>query len=134
MDLVKRWRWVMVGVIFFDMAITHIGQPSTYWTDPSTVREGNQWFRAVMAQGAWVSLLVDFLYLSGSFWLVSKLPWRLGLALLLGLALGHFFGGSTWICYRYGFGVQGVVIYAILVSGVLAFLAPKELKLERAGE
>ncbi len=118
----------MMSVIFFDIAITLIGQPVCYWTDPSTVHESNQWFQTIMARGPWVSVSVDFVYLSGCFSLVSFLPGKVGVALMLGLLLGHFFGGSTWLCYKFGFGLQGVVLYAIFVSGMLAWLAPKQLK------
>lgn len=126
-DLVKRWRWVMLSVILFDIAITLIGQPASYWTNPLTAHEGNQWFHPIMARGPWVSVAVDFVYLSGCFLLVSLLPRRIGITLMLGLLLGHFFGGSTWICYKFGFGIQGVVLYSIFVSGLLSWLVPEKL-------
>lgn len=109
----------MAGVILFDMAATFVGQPASYWSNPSTVHEGNRLFHWVMSQGYLVALLVDAVYLVGSVFLVSILPWRLGLTLLFALVLGHYFGGSTWLCFRYGLGAQGMVLYGLLVAAAL---------------
>ncbi len=109
----------MAGVILFDMAATFAGQPASYWSDPATVHEGNRLFHWVMSRGYPVAMLVDAVYLAGSVLLVSILPWRLGLTLLFALVLGHYFGGSTWLCFRYGLGAQGMVLYGLLLAAVL---------------
>lgn len=121
-DIVRRLRWVMLAVILFDIAITLYSQPASYWTDPSTVEEGNRLFHLIMAKGYKVSLLVDVFYVGGSFLLVSILPWRLALLLLLSLVLGHFFGASTWLCFYYQLGAKAMVLYGVLVSAVLVFV------------
>jgi len=114
--LILRLRWIMLAVILADIVITFVSQPASYWADPATVREGNRWFHAVMARGFTTALLVDVVYLAGSWLLVSRLPWRIGLTLLFALLLGHYFGASTWICFHYKLGVQGMVLYGVLVS------------------
>ena len=118
-DLVRRLRWVMVAVILIDMAITLIGQPASYWSDPATVHEGNRLFHWIMSKGYQVTLLADLIYVGGSFFLVSILPWRLGLTLLFALVLGHYFGASTWLCFRYQLGAAGMVLYGVLLATVL---------------
>ena len=117
--LIRRLRWVMMGVILFDIVITLLGQPASYWTDPSMVREENQWFHFIMSQGHWVSILTDVLYLTGSFLLVTYLPWRIALTLLFALMLGHFMGGASWLCFYHRLGVQALVIYAAVLGGVI---------------
>ncbi len=121
--LVKRLRWVMTAVILVDIALTLSGQPPSYWKDPSTVDEGNRLFHQIMSKGIMVTLLVDLIYVSGSVLLVSILPWRVGLTLLLALVLGHFFGGSTWLCFRYQLGATGMVLYGLLLAVVFVIVA-----------
>ncbi len=114
--LVRRLRWVMLAVILIDITATLTGQPSTYWSDPRTVEEGNRLFHWIMSQGYHVSLFVDLFYVGGSFLLVTYLPWRLGLSLLFALILGHFFGGSSWLCYRFQLGAMGMILYGVLLA------------------
>lgn len=125
MDLklvVRRLRWLMLGVILFDMAITLIGQPASYWTDPSTVHEENDLYHIIMSKGIGFLFVTDLIYLTSSFFLVTFLPLRLALILCFSLILGHFFGGASWICFRYQWGVAGMVAYAIVLSAILAVL------------
>lgn len=114
--LPRRLRWIMLAVIVFDISMTFLGQPPSYWTQPATVDEGNRLFHLVMSQGWLFTLLVDAVYLAGSFALVSFLPWRAGLALLLALVFGHFFGGSTWLFFRFKLGAQAFILYGALLS------------------
>ncbi|HRQ90750.1 MAG TPA: hypothetical protein PLA50_18300 [Bacteroidia bacterium] len=109
----------MVAVILIDMVATLAGQPPSYWSDPGTVDEGNRLFRWIMSKGFVVALLAKLLYAGGSFLLVSVLPWRLGLTLLFALVLGHYFGASTWLCYRYQLGAAGMVLYGVLLAAAL---------------
>jgi len=112
----------MVGVILGDLVLTYLGQPASYWSDPETVHEGNQWFHWVMSRGPLFAWAIDLLYLAGCFLLVSLLPKRGALILLLALVLGHFFGGASWLCFRFGGGAQGMILYGILVSTLLVLL------------
>ena len=133
--LIRRLRWVMMAVILFDIVITLLGQPASYWTDPSTAREENQWFHFIMSQGHWVSILTDVLYLTGSFLLVTYLPWRIALTLLFALILGHFVGGASWLCFYHRLGVQALVIYAAVLGGVMVFACFRPRRVpEGAGE
>lgn len=109
----------MLAVIFFDMSITLIGQPTSYWSNPSTVREENELYHLIMSKGVGTLMLTDLVYLTGSFLLVTFLPVRLAAALLFALIFGHFFGGSTWLCFHFKLGVTGIVIYGILLSAVI---------------
>ncbi len=132
-SMIRRLRWVMLVVILADIILTLSGQPRSYWSDPSTVRESNELFHFIMSRGYGVSLAVDVVYLGGSFLLVSKLPCRLGAVLLLSLVFGHFFGGASWLLFRYQLGVQSVVFYGIAVSIliVLAAVPPRRFRRPR---
>ncbi|NLT71875.1 MAG: hypothetical protein GXX91_14465 [Verrucomicrobiaceae bacterium] len=128
--MIRRLRWVMLLVILADILLTLSGQPRSYWTDPSTVRESNALFHYIMSKGYGVSLAVDVFYVGGCFLLVSKLPCRLGAVLLFSLVFGHFFGGASWLLFRYQLGVQSVVYYGIAVSIliVLAAVPPRRAR------
>lgn len=118
-NLPRRLRWIMLAAIVFDISMTFLGQPPSYWTQPTTVDEGNRLFHLVMSQGWGFTLLVDAVYLAGSFVLVSFLPWRAGLMLLLALVFGHFFGGSTWLIFRFKLGAQAFILYGALLSALM---------------
>lgn len=137
-DLVRRLRWVVVAVILVDLGLTYLGQPKTYWADPSTVDEGNRLFHLTMSQGYPISFLIDAVYVVGCVVLVTILPWRLGLTFGLALVLGHFFGGSTWLCFRFQFGAQAMIGYAVVLAvalvavGSAAFNGPRRHAADRS--
>jgi len=120
--LIRRWRWVMMAMILADITLTLVGQPREYWTDPSKVHEGNELFHFIMSKGAAVSILVDVFYLLGAFLFVSKLPVRLGTALMLSLMFGHYFGASSWLYMRFHLGAAGVISYGVLIAVVLTWV------------
>jgi hypothetical protein len=119
---IRRMRWLMTAVILFDIVITLHGQPASYWTDPSTVREENEWFHFIMSKGPVVSMVTDIFYLAGSFLLVSCLPARPAIALMSALVLGHFTGGASWLCFHHRLGVQALVIYAAVLGSLIAWI------------
>ncbi len=121
--MIRRLRWVMLFVVLADIIITLSGQPRSYWTDPSTVREDNALFHFIMSKGYGVSLAVDVFYVGGCFFLVSKLPCRFGAVLLFSLVFGHFFGGASWLAFRYQWGVQAIILYGIVLSLLIVFVA-----------
>jgi len=120
--LIRRCRWVMLVMILCDMTLTMIGQPPAYWTDPSKVDEGNKLFHLIMSKGPAVSMAVDALYLLGAYLLVTKLPARLGTALMLALMFGHYFGASSWLYMRFKLGAAGVIGYGVLIAVVLTWV------------
>lgn len=63
--VIKRLRWVMVCVIFFDFANTLLGQPGTYWQHPETVNEHNPLFHALLAHSWLLFVLFNLFYLAG---------------------------------------------------------------------
>ena len=120
--LIRRCRWVMMAMILADITLTMIGQPREYWTDPSKVHEGNELFHFIMSKGPAVSITVDVLYLLGAYLLVTKLPVRLGTALMLALMFGHYFGASSWLYMRFHLGAAGVISYGVLIAVVLTWV------------
>ena len=120
---VRRLRWVMVCAMLFDSAITLIGQPSSYWHHPYTVREGNGFFRYFFSHGLSAYILTILVYISVVFFLVSILPRRLALVSVFAFILGHYFGASTWLNYYRHFGVNAPIIYGIILGVVFVQLA-----------
>jgi len=56
----------MASVMLFDLAITLVGQPATYWRDPGTVEEHNRFMRVVVSQGWLPCILLGLLYIAAS--------------------------------------------------------------------
>ncbi len=109
----------MTGVILLDLVCTFAGQPASYWRDPTTGIEGNRLVKRIVVEGHLPFLLASILYVSAVTWLVSITPRKLALMGILGMIFGHYFGASTWLCYRFGIGVQGPILYGILLGILL---------------
>ena len=77
--IIRRLRWLMVCVMLFDSSITLLGQPSSYWYHPQTVRENNGLFRYFFSQGVSVYVVTTVVYILVVVLLVSVLPRRLAL-------------------------------------------------------
>src|SRR5581483_9641285 len=120
---VNRLRWVMVGAMLFDKLNTLLGQPDAYWQHPTVTNEGDPFFRFFLSRGLPVFLLFSLIYISVIFLLVSVVPRRLGLVIAFAFILGHFLGASTWLAYRWHFGVAGPILYGIILSVVIVLSA-----------
>jgi len=120
---VRRLRWVMACAMLFDFCITFVGQPSSYWQHPHTVREGNGFFRYFFSHGLSACILTEVVYISAVFFLVSILPRRLALVSVFAFILGHYFGASTWLNYYWHFGINAPIIYGIILGVVFVQLA-----------
>lgn len=109
----------MLLVMVVDLAITLLGQPDSYWTDPRTAAEGNVVVRFFMHQGLALFALACIAYGPLAVFLVSALPRRIGLFLLLTLTLWHYHGASTWLGghfdTRASVWLYGIVLAATLV-------------------
>lgn len=117
--IVRRLRWVMVGVILFDFANTLLGQPITYWQHPETVNEHNQLINSIATHGCLFLILFMALYTVGAFLLVTFLRGRLALVGLFAFVLCHFHGGASWLERHWGFGNAGAIVYGIVLAAVL---------------
>jgi hypothetical protein len=127
----------MVCVMLFDSSITLLGQPSSYWYHPQTVRENNGLFRYFFSQGVSVYVVTTVVYILVVVLLVSVLPRRLALVCVFSFILGHYFGASTWLDYHWNLGINGPIIYGIVLGVMfvhLAFSAPAEPIPERSKE
>ncbi|MFO1477410.1 MAG: hypothetical protein U1F98_12240 [Verrucomicrobiota bacterium] len=131
---VKRLRWVMVGTMLFDKINTLLGQPSSYWQRPTTADEGDAFFYFFLSRGLPVYLLFSLVYIVVIFLLVSVLPRRLGLIIIFAFILCHFLGASTWLAYRWHFGVTGPIIYGIILSVLIVLLAFPDAEKGAAGK
>jgi len=121
--VVKRLRWVMLGAILFDNINTLVGQPSSYWQHPETVQEGNHLTHWFISRGCMSFCLYELAYMAGTFLLVSIIPRRLALVVILAFIFGHYYGASTWLAHRWHLGTQGTVIYAIILAAIVVLAA-----------
>ena len=119
---VKQLRWVMVFTIVFDKFCTLIGQPNSYWHHPETMIEGNQFVRQFLGQGLTVYIPFSVAYIFLMVLLASIIPRKLALVLIFYGIFGHYFAASTWLVYRFHFGVNACAIYGIFVGVVLVQL------------
>jgi hypothetical protein len=115
----RRLRWLMAIVMLTDLGLTLAGQPSTYWQAPSTANEGNHLAHYFIVHGWAPFLSLGLLDVAGMVVLVSILPQRLALAVLLTNVLIHYFGGSSWITHHLQFGVKENVIYGAILATAL---------------
>lgn len=116
LQVIRRIRWVMIGMILFDIAVTYAGQPSSYWKDPSTVQEGNRLWHSVMTKGPGPAVAGNIAYLVLAYALASLPTWRLAGLFTAAFMFGHFFGASTWITYHFKLGAMGMVVYALFAA------------------
>ncbi len=112
----KKLKWLMVLVLSIDTTCTLIGQPDSYWHSPLTGNEGNDFFRLFLVQGYIPFIIWSILYILAMLILVSLIPGRTAAVIMYALILGHYFGASTWLDYRFGFGASGPIIYGALIS------------------
>jgi len=99
--IVRRLRWTTLLVMLLDAVITVIGQPASFWHDPSTTTEANSIVRFFLARGIIPYLLVGSLYIAGTLFIASITPKRIGLTILFFTILGHSFGFTTWLRYHF---------------------------------
>jgi len=123
--VLKRLRWTMVAVILIDAVNTLLGQPRSYWTDPSTTNEQRPLVRFFAQLGWFPFILYWIVYIVGAFLFVSKLPRRIALIGIFTFILPHYFGATTWWVYQWGYGQKAATIYGFLLAVIvgLAFLS-----------
>src|SRR5450432_728844 len=96
--IVKRLRWVMLGVMLFSMVATLAGQPPEFWTHPerairfdglSIYDHTNHKFEFLLGHG-WKSYVVACaVYFAAAFALVSVLPKKAALIAIFSFLFGH---------------------------------------------
>lgn len=121
--IVRRLRWVMLGVILFDNINTLAGQPGIYWQHPETVQEGNHLTHFFISRGWMFFCLYEVAYMAGIFLLASIVPRPLALVVMFAFIFGHYYGASTWLADRWHLGTQGTVIYGIILAAIVVWVA-----------
>jgi hypothetical protein len=124
-NVLKRLRWTMVGVIALDAANTLLGQPRTYWTNPSTTNEHTPFVRFFAQLGGLPFILYWVVYTVAASLFVSKLPKRFAPIGIFTFILPHYFGATTWWVYEWGYGQKAATIYGFSLAVILglAFLS-----------
>jgi len=135
--IVRRLRWVMLGVMLFSMIATVSGQSQEFWTHPErAVRfdglsihdKTNPKFEFFIGRGWEAYLLTCLTYFGATFALVSVLPQRPALIGTLSLIFSHLYAGSNWLAVRWQYGVKGPMVYSFAVAifvTLAAFPDPK---------
>src|SRR4051812_10442462 len=105
----KNLSLISLVVILIDILATYFGQRDNGISEVNPIgiyflKFGKAHF---LSAGIIYAFLIGLIIHKTRGWL-SKL---LGYSFLL----GHFFGGSTWFCYSYGFGFFGIAIYGFSV-------------------
>jgi hypothetical protein len=121
--ITKRLRWVMIGAMLLDFAVTLAGQPSGFWSHPETMRESNQLVRLFLGRGWQAYFLFDLVVISGTFLLASILPRTIALICVFSATLGGFIGSSNWSFYDWRMGMETPVGYGIVLSIAIVALA-----------
>jgi hypothetical protein len=121
-ETVKRLRWVMVFTIVFDLFLTLLGQPSSYWHHPETLREGNSYTHHYLAQGPKVYIVYSLVLILVFVSLVSILPRKLALVIIFYKIFVHYFGACTWLDYHWQFGDSACCIYGIVLGLIIVQL------------
>jgi hypothetical protein len=118
-NIFKRLRWIMVGVIVMDAAITLWGQPRAYWSDPSTTNEQNTFVRFFARLGYQPFILYWVVYTAAAFFIVSRVPRRFALIAIFTFILPHYFGATSWWVYTWGYGHGAATLSGFALAVVL---------------
>ena len=118
----RRLRWVMVGTVLFDHLSTILGQPASYWQNPETAQEMNRGAHYFLARGLSAYLLFTLITVGFLFCLVSVLPRTMGLIIAFMVILIRYRAASSWLCYQTDLGLNGPLIYGIILSVLVVLL------------
>jgi len=118
-NIFKRLRWIMVGAIVHDAANTVLGQPRSYWTDPSKADEHNPFVRFFAHLGYLPFISYWVIYTAAAFLLVTRLPRRFAPIGIFAFILPHYFGATTWWDYDWGYGSKAATIYGFVLAVAL---------------
>ena len=111
-----RLRWLLLRVLLLDMALTLLGQPASFWRDPSTALESNPLVAWFMHRGYVLTIAAWLAFIAASFALVTFLPGRLGSITLYTFVLGAFAASCGWVVYRFQLGMPGLYFYSFAVA------------------
>ena len=117
--LVRYWRWIMVATLFVDFAFTLLGQPASYWHDPSTMHEGNSITRLFLGR-SWLHLLgMNLAFAAGELALVTFLPLPVAFVCAFAFTFGSFSGATNWLFYVWRLGWPAVIGYGLVLSALM---------------
>ncbi len=115
----RRLRWVMLGVILFNLVLSICGQPASYWHHPETADEGNRLFHFFMVLGPAAWLAFEVVYVAVAFAVASL---ACGTGALIGIfayIFGHYFGACTGLVFHWHLGAASFVIYGIVLACII---------------
>jgi hypothetical protein len=113
---IKRLCWIMIFAMLTDAVVTLCGQPRGYWHSPALVDEGNPASKFFLMQGWFAYVFEQAIICMAIFYLVSILSKRWGLFTAICFTLAGFTGASNWFFYRWIWGMEGPVIFGVMLS------------------
>lgn len=116
---IRRLRWVMIGTLLGDLAVTFAGQRASYWLNPSTVVESNRLVAPILSWGMVPTLLLTLFGVMGLLFTVSVLPKKWALMLMLTVTLSCYFGISSWLVFNFHLGSAAEMIGAVVLAVTL---------------
>jgi hypothetical protein len=122
-EAVNAWRWLMVAVLFVDFANTLLGQPASYWQDPSTMLESNSLTRMFLGRG-WIYYLgLDVILAAAQFALITALPLPIAFVSVFAFIFGNFVGASNWFFFEWQWGWIAPVAYGLILGTLMVLVA-----------
>jgi hypothetical protein len=112
----------MLSTMLFDIFLTLLGQPSSYWVHPDSLSERNSQTHYYLAKGISVYVAYELILILILFLLASTLPRKLALILIFYKSFAHYFGACTWLDYHWHFGGTVCSTYAIILGFVIVQL------------
>lgn len=135
--IVRRLRWIMLGVMLVSMIATLTGQPAGFWHNPeratrfdglSIYDHTNRKFEFFLGHGWAPYVTACTVYFVSAFAIVSLVPPRLAQIAIFAFIFGHFYGGSNWFAVRWQMGVRGPMVYAWTLAALLSLTILPVLK------
>jgi hypothetical protein len=121
--MLKRLSWIAAGALLVDFGNTLVGQPHSYWQNPAMAHEANALSRYFLMHGWWAFCIYDIAYCCVILLLASVLPRTGALISTFAFLLGGYAGASNWFFYEWRMGMETPVIYGIVLSAVLVWMA-----------
>ena len=112
--LKQKWFIIVVLALFLfsDCAVTLIGQPHSYWTNYSMVREGSPLWSFCLKTSPYVYICGWFIYWIMASIIALLLPRNVSLIYVTTIIVIHTCAMYGWFRYHFGGGWQTELWYA----------------------
>ncbi|HZP06078.1 MAG TPA: hypothetical protein VFB43_14340 [Terracidiphilus sp.] len=119
-----RLRWLcrlMAVTTTIDGIFTLLGQPASYWGNHLMVHEANPLAKFSLETGWWAYAAYIVAWIAIPSLISMRVSRGIGWAIILGMTLGGFGGGSNWLFYVWRLGLQLPVLYGTILSFLIVW-------------